>query len=519
VPVASESPDLLAELEADDWAVWLAAVLPTIATAPFAEHHVEFWEWLWAIEPDVRPEAFVGVWPRGGAKSTSAEAGVVALGARRRRRYGLYVCDTQDQADDHVGNVAGLLEGAGVEIWYPAMSERLVGKFGNSKGWRRNRIRTSTGFTLDALGLDTANRGVKLDDQRPDFLVLDDIDRHDDSPKVTRRKIDTITKSLIPAGSPDLAILAIQNLVHKDGVFARFVDGRARFLARRRVSGPIPAVRGLKTVHEGGRDLVVEGEATWAGQGLATVQDQIDAWGLSAFESEAQHAVTVVEGTLWSGPQLAQLRRSEAPDDLVRVVVGIDPSGGDGPDNDEQGIIVAARDTAGRGWALEDASCSLPPRGWGDLAVDRYLDWDADAFVVEANFGGDMCIDVLRSAIERRAGGPVRSEAKETIASGRRVTMRTKIGDFVVHVVHASRGKRARAEPVAALAGRPDDEATWSTSQVHHVGAMAALEDEMTTWRADSPWSPNRLDAYVWAMSDLLTVAPAKRRRQIVAAA
>lgn len=102
--------------------------------------------------------------------STSSELAVVALAARRKRRYGIYVSETQDQADDHVANVAAMLESPAIELAYPDLGERLMGKFGTSKGWRRNRIRTKTGFTLDAMGLDSAARGVKLEDQRPDLM-------------------------------------------------------------------------------------------------------------------------------------------------------------------------------------------------------------------------------------------------------------------------------------------------------------------------------------------------------------
>lgn len=234
---------------------WLTRILPAYveahgqetpdeAEALFADHHREFWAWLWAVEAGQRPESFLGVWGRGEAKSTSAEMGCVALGCRSKRRYVLYVCGTQDQADDHVGNIAAMLESPQVGRWYPEMADRLVGKFGNSKGWRRNRIRTASGFTVDALGLDTAARGVKLEDQRPDLIVVDDIDAHDDSPRLVAKKIDALTKKLLPAGAPDLAVLGIQNLVHRDGVFARLVDGRAKFLARRQVSAQCPPCGG-----------------------------------------------------------------------------------------------------------------------------------------------------------------------------------------------------------------------------------------------------------------------------------
>lgn len=511
---------------------WLTRILPSYvgatgdetpdeAEALFAEHHREFWAWLWGVGPGERPDAFIGVWGRGEAKSTSAEMGCVALGCRRRRRYVLYVCGTQDQADDHVGNIASMLESAAVERWYPEMADRLVGKFGNSKGWRRNRLRTATGFTVDALGLDTAARGVKLEDQRPDLIVIDDVDAHDDSPQTTAKKIDALTKKLLPAGAPDLAVLGIQNLVQRDGIFARLADGRARFLARRRVSGPIPAVRNLVTRHEmqpdgTGRDVVVSGEPTWPAQPLSRIQEKIDDWGLPSFLAEAQHDVAARDGALWVAAQIETLRRAAAPD-LATVVVGVDPSGGHGPDNDAQGIIVAGRDGDRHGYVLDDATVTLPPRGWGDVAVRAYLDWDADAFVLEANYGGEMGAEVIAGAVERLIGR-VRSQEWKTTPHGRVLVLRTEGSKPVeVRLVSASRGKRVRAEPVAALYGRPDEPDTWSTATVHHVGQFPELEDEMTTWRADAAWSPNRMDAAVWALTDLLVdVAPRGRRRSIL---
>jgi hypothetical protein len=518
--------------------LWLCRVLPayvgatgheTLAEAEdlFAGHHRTFWSWCWSIEPGERPAPFVGVWPRGGAKSTSAEMGTVALGCRAKRRYGLYVCGTQAQADDHVGNVGTMLQGDRIERWYPAMASRLVDKFGTSKGWRRNRLRTATGFTLDAIGLDTAARGVKMDDQRPDFLVIDDIDLHDDSPGEVQRKILALTKALIPAGAPDLAILAIQNLIHRDGVFARLVDGRARFMARRQVSGPVPAVRGLVTRHEQsvdelgqpvGRDVVVAGEPTWVGQSLERVQEQIDDMGLMAFLAEAQHEVNRREGALWVPEQLATIRRVDldVPD---RLVVAVDPSGGSTDGHDAQGIVVAGR-AGERAVVLDDLTGHRTPAGWGDVAVQAWDEWDADAFVVEVNFGGDMCADVLRSALERLLG-PVVSEENKTLGpgAGRRITLRFANNRTAeIRIITASRGKRARAEPVAALYGRLDDPETWATSSVVHAGHFAELEDEMTGWSAAATWSPNRMDALVWALTDLMLDAPRRgRRRSIVA--
>lgn len=529
----------LAVVAAEDLSpeLWLSRVTPahvgatgteSVAEAEelFGEHHREFWAWLWSIEPGVRPRPYVAIWPRGGAKSTSAELAAAALGCRSKRSYGLYVCRTQSQADDHVGNVASILEGPGVARFYPLMAERLVGKYGSSKGWRRNRIRTASGFTIDAIGLDTAARGVKLDEQRPDFMVFDDLDHHDDSPQVVKALIDTLTKALIPAGSSDLAVIAIQNLVQRDGVFARLADGRAKFLAQRTVSGPKPALEGLVTEHRvqpdgSGRDVIVAGTPTWRGQTTQHCQEQIDDMGLTAFLAEVQHDVARREGALWVPEQMAMVRvpADTAVPDLARLVVAVDPSGGSGESHDAQGIVVAGR-SDGRAWVVEDATVRLSPAGWGDRAVRALTEWDADAFVVEVNFGGDMCVDVLRSALERQYA-TVRTEETKTLGpgQGRVVTLGFDGGRRVeIRVISASRGKRARAEPVAALYGRPDDEATWSTSRVHHLHHFPELEEEMTSWSTDATWSPNRLDAMVWAITDLLLDAPMRSRRRAVVA-
>lgn len=526
----------LAVVAAEDLSpeLWLSRVTPahvgatgveTVAEAEelFGEHHREFWAWLWSIEPEVRPRPYVAIWPRGGAKSTSAELAAAALGCRSKRSYGLYVCRTQSQADDHVGNVASILEGPGVARFYPLMAERLVGKYGSSKGWRRNRIRTASGFTIDAIGLDTAARGVKLDEQRPDFMVFDDLDHHDDSPQVVKALIDTLTKALIPAGSSDLAVIAIQNLVQRDGVFARLADGRARFLAQRIVSGPEPALVGFATEHRvqpdgSGRDVIVAGEPTWRGQTVQHCQEQIDDMGLTAFLAEVQHDVARREGALWVPEQLAQCRRDT---EVVpaRVVVAVDPSGGSGERNDAQGIVVAGR-TEGRATVLEDATVKLSPRGWGDRVIQAFVEWDADAIVAEHNFGADMVIEVVRSAAEREFG-PIRHEETKTlgVGQGKVTTFHFDGGRSVAcKSISASRGKRARAEPVAALYGRPDDQATWSTSRVHHLHHFPELEEEMTSWSQDATWSPNRLDAMVWAITDLLLDAPMRSRRRGVVA-
>lgn len=293
---------LVDELE-EHWEPWLRYLFPGYVTAGFAPHHVEFWDWVWAIEAGQRTDPGIGLWGRGQAKSTSAELAVAALGARGRRRYCLVVCDTQDQADDHVGNIGAMLESADLGDLYPDLGEKLVNKFGTQRGWRRNRLRTASGFTVDAIGLDSAARGAKLDEDRPDLVLFDDIDDGDDSPKVTQGKVDQLTRTFLPALVQDGgAVVAMQNLVLADGVFARIAgvaEQPADFLQDRVMfgGGLVPAVRDLQLGRDDeGRDVVLGGEPTWEGQSLETVQHQVRDWGRTAFLIEAQHEVELRSG-------------------------------------------------------------------------------------------------------------------------------------------------------------------------------------------------------------------------------
>jgi predicted phage terminase large subunit-like protein len=231
------------------------------------------------------------------------------------RRFVLYVSETQDQADLHVQAIATLFERLGVE--------RAVGRYGTSKGWRRDQIRTANGFNVAAYGLDVAARGVKLDAYRPDLIVFDDIDHQEDSPATVEKKIRALTSAVIPTGGPDCAVLGIQNLVHEEGIFARLVDGRADFLLNREIPVPEPAVRGLKVETTPREDdptintyRITAGEPTWSGQDLQVCQGQINEWGLATFLREAQHEVAGASGTFFDVTKIKYIEPHEVPADL-----------------------------------------------------------------------------------------------------------------------------------------------------------------------------------------------------------
>ena len=157
---------------------------------------------------------------------------------------------------------------------------------------------------------------------------------------------------------------------------------------------------------------------------------------------------------------------------MLRVIVAVDPSGCDdvdNADNDEIGIIVAGLGLDGNAYVLEDLTCKAGPATWGRTATDAFDRWDANTIVAEINYGGAMVKNVIRSA---RPNTPFRP-------------------------VTASRGKSVRAEPVSAL---------MEQGKVRLVGIHRELEDELvgfTTHGYMGENSPNRADAFVWAISDL----------------
>lgn len=174
-----------------------------------------------------------------------------------------------------------------------------------------------------------------------------------------------------------------------------------------------------------------------------------------------------VEGALWTLALIDAGRVKEIPD-LVRVVVAVDPSGGAGPNHDEQGIIVAGLGVDGHLYVLADRSCSLSPHGWASRAIAAYHEFAADTIVAEVNFGAAMVENTILN-VDKTV--PVKS-------------------------INASRGKVQRAEPVATLYEH-------DPARVHHLGAMPELEDQLTTWTPLDGTSPDRLDALVWALTEL----------------
>ena len=282
-----------------DAATWLHALFPATFTSALAPYHEEFWSWLWPVGsegpgPDGH-NAFVIIWPRAAAKSTHVEIGCIALAAHSRRRYGWYVSGRQAQADDHLSTVSERITSGHVGKYYPelaAAKTQMVGDRTRQLGWRRRRIWTEDGFALDALGLDSAIRGAKLGDARPDCMIFDDIDEELDAEGTIERKIVALNRRIIPAGTDRGCIYIVaQNLVHPNGLVARLVDGRATYLGSRTLSGPHKAIDGLQYEGTGTEARILAGTPTWEHMSIEVCQQRIADAGIDSFLAELQHEV------------------------------------------------------------------------------------------------------------------------------------------------------------------------------------------------------------------------------------
>ena len=311
----------IARLE-DDPERWLRTFFPSVtsfvsregaredgAQAPLAPHHRELLEWIRALRPGERPvpPAFFAIWPRGGGKSTLAHAAAVYASATGRRQYGLYVCASQERADSHVRDIQFLLESPEFRSVYPDAGARREMRYGDTAGWRRDRLVANNGFIMDGLGLDGAIRGRTLMTHRPDFILVDDIDGENDSEVRVSNNLRTLSSAVMGAGDRSLAVVMLQNLVRRGGAIEQIVNSDAVAMLRwRHQSGPVPALEGFdpdRHVEYGpdGEPRIVGGEPTWAALGREELAHFFDVMGRDSFMREMQHEMGDQADLVYSG--------------------------------------------------------------------------------------------------------------------------------------------------------------------------------------------------------------------------
>jgi phage terminase large subunit-like protein len=182
-------------------------------------------------------------------------------------------------------------------------------------------------------------------------------------------------------------------------------------------------------------------------------------------------------GALWTHGNLEATRVREPPAEFSRIVVAIDPAATSGEEADETGILVVGKDSKDHGYVLADLSGRYQPIEWAKIAINAYRNFGADRMVAEINNGGEMVEATIRMVDPNVSYTPVR----------------------------ASRGKVTRAEPVSAL---------YEQGRIHHVGVFSELEQQMAEFTSDfdrevAGYSPDRVDALVWACTNLFVIGMA----------
>lgn len=229
-----------------------------------------------------------------------------------------------------------------------------------------------------------------------------------------------------------------------------------------------------------------DNSANLAGTYLEAVKEQYEGTRLGRQELYAE-VLEEAQGALWNTDMLdaCTIKQEQVPD-LSRIVVAIDPAVTANKESDMTGIVVAGIDVNGIAYVLGDYTDRLSPQGWAAKAIELYHKYEADRIVAEVNQGGDMVKTTIHGE-------------DETVP---------------FRAVRASRGKYARAEPISALYERglvkhvanPEDGAT-----------LNELETQMRTWEPlGSIGSPDRLDALVWALTDLSLNGYAKPKLALV---
>lgn len=235
---------------------------------------------------------------------------------------------------------------------------------------------------------------------------------------------------------------------------------------------PIPLIKSF--FERAGRDVAISSGSTYENRGhlpRAFFDEIISRYEGTTLGQQELYAKLISDDprALWTRATIEKYRVLKAPE-LRRIVIAIDPPAASKDDSAEAGITAEGLGDDGHGYLLEDASVAkASPEKWGRVAVVLYHKLKANSIIAEGNNGGEMVTHVIRSIDDR----------------------------VPVELVHASRGKATRAEPIAAM---------YEQGKIHHVGTHGALEDQMCTW-VPGDKSPDRMDSAVWGLTKLLVTS------------
>lgn len=272
---------------------------PKTFTGEFAWFHAEFWDWYWPlIRRKQRGESIAGLdaylsylllLGRGNAKSSCMEWSVIAAGALLGPMAVVYVSSTEGLASEHLTAIQHRVESPQFEAHYPSLAEARVGKYGSRAGWNKNVLKTQSGLTVYAVGLNQDVRGLKDLDLRIGLEVFDDFDSRDDSPDVVAKKEGQIGGTILPMGTPETINIMGQNIIHENSVANRIHKRHSDLLSHRKESGVIPAFSSVEIEPQGDRHIIVQGKPNWKYFDMLAAQKFLDDSGPLHWFAEYQH--------------------------------------------------------------------------------------------------------------------------------------------------------------------------------------------------------------------------------------
>jgi hypothetical protein len=325
-------------------------------------------------------------------------------------------------------------------------------------------------------GMVTAGVGGGLTGKGFNLGIIDDPFKGNDdsgSPAQRDRVYDWYRSVFYTRRAPGASIILINTRWHEDDLSGRLLQNESH----RWIQIDLPAIADSPD-DPLGRQI---GEALWPSQyDEADLADTRETLGERIWYSMYQQKPRPLEGGVWKWAWITSNRiKPEAWPGITptRVVVAVDHAGGDSLRNDEVGLVCAARDRDGHLYVLDDRSRTMGADTWGTEVCLLAIERQADAIIVENNFGGDMARQIVTQAwTELQREGQTKGLLMPAIIE-----------------VHAKQGKRLRAEPIAQL---------YRQGKVHHVGEHVELEGQMVTWLPGMD-SPDRMDAAVHALTEL----------------
>jgi predicted phage terminase large subunit-like protein len=443
----AEGPELDPNISYEEWLkVCMPDTMHMHKPDALAPHHRRFWEWAWNLKDIEYPVPYVLILGRGGNKSTTANAFAVYLGALRIRDYIVIIRNTRSGAEETIANIRDLLESPAISEYYPELAQRKLTRYKHSVSYTKTEITTKSGVTFRAISLDEKVRGLLRGGKRPGCFIPDDIDSHDDTERATEKKVQMMTRKILPAGAANCVVFAVQNLIKEDGFFGRIANKTADYLAKRILDGPIPSIADFKwemrvETDESGEvqkiPTIIAGIATWAGQSLEACQQLIDKYGIASFLKENQHSVKVDPGGMFE-PEWFQKRSFIPHHPNTKYIRYWDKGGTRDGGSHTSGVLMAL---IKHGSGFDNISIYFLDEVRGQWAVT-----DREAMIIAtAHKDRQAYGEGVKVWVEKEPGSGGKESAQATVS---------RLGNlgFIARADKVVTSKTKRAEPLAAQA-------------------------------------------------------------------